>query len=954
MDVAAKLGLIVDGSGMRQEVAMTTDQLRALANGGREAAAVMKEIQASMKTPQGDGPIPSDLPPRVNRLAEQMERMRRASEKKLDLDFSSSIRSLDPFQSKLQLVEAQGDRVAASLARMRQSAAGGLADQIRDLDPFQSKLEQISAQGDRVAQSMARMRAAGQEKADLGLAAQIAQLDPFQKNLTSIEHSAEGAHLGLGRLGNTVTDLGARLTGVHPVLGKTLEVLGNFAVGHGITLAVIAGITAIAFAYDKLTESTRKATEEQNKLASAAREAAMTRALGPGGEAANQATAVAGRISDLQQEIKERSSFLESLRRGSAQEFNLNPSDRAEQVGNLRRELEGYQVVLKGLMDEVNSARVQKFAEAVTAPFDYATQRGQSVLGMYGDLEAAQRALNEDAKSGVTDTRNAALAGLQQVQAALDQIRLQRMGLAEGPSSVRGMPSGMLLGGVTTTVGNLSADIDSALAHVGKLTDFGDRIADLSAKLFDIKKEAATAPESFRTGIQGSIDEVERLIEALEMAQAVKAGQGEQYAALLRNTAIGPEQAEQRAIQTNAKQQRDYGIDLATREAALKLPDVFDAVREHSLRLGESMRQAMRDIKLGAEAWKRGNILEGAKTGAAGAIGGILSQYSPANLAAGLVGNLMETAIGGVKQMFSDLGGAIFGSSRDAEEAARRWRESAQSLKQSLESFSGDDLAAQLLANEHAAAQLRDQVESMYGGIDRVLTILGHASDHVSQSLAQIAEAEARNAARIQEEAERDARYAQEDLAVRLLRAQGRDEEATALANQQRRDREYQAALTKAMADGVITISEQAYLASLLQVQAAEKTAEAMGILHDAVRNAPTGFRPEDYGLGQNYFGGNRGDGSEPYTPPSAIPPGASGGGGGPTTQAPTGPTYIVFQVNIPEGGIAISGEESPQTLARKTLQGVVEYGAASVGGNVPISAILEVMRNAPIMTGGA
>lgn len=917
----AKLGFTIDGEGARHDVELTTEQLRALANGGKEAARVMDELNASLGGGGGGGLVPPDVPPKIDRLAESLRRMREAASQRIAVDFSG---------------------------------------QIAELDPFQAKLEQIQERGDQVRASLEKMRAAGRQKLDLGLSEQIAQLDPFQKGVEGIGQKAGFAGVGIGRLANQVTDLGAHLTGVHPIVGKVVEVVGQLAVGHALTLGVVAGITLIALAWDKFSESTRKATEAQNKLAQAARDATLAKALGPGGAAADQATAVQGRIKDLEDEIRIRGSFIESAKVGRAQEFSLNPAARAEDIDKLKQELTGYRVVLKGLMDDISSARIQNFVQSITAPFDYAQQRGQAIMGFYDELLAAQRQLNEEAKSGVVQTKTAALAGLQRVHEMLDQIRLQQKGFAEAPGQVYGIPTAKFGPAVTQTVQNLQANIlDQATKRGADLTSYGTQIINLQGKLNQLLKDSAAAPESFKRAVGEAIDEARNLLDVWALASAVKAGGGapEDVARNIREGAITPQGAANQAIINNAQQQRQYGIDLAVREAAVKLPDVFDAVREGALRLKEGFKDATRNLKLAIENFRPSNIVGGIKQGATQAGADILNQFSPANLAANLVSSAANYLISGIQDVITGFldGGAA------AREYARKMKALREELAAGIAQFTGNDLASQLQQNQLTADQLKKLAQDAYGSIGELLRTHGQAWRDLKDAIDTIGEAAARNAARIQRLAEQQQKNDLEDLRVRSLRAAGRTDEADTLAYRLEREREYQAALEKAMQDGIMTTAEQQYLAALKQVESAEILARAMGILNDAVRNAPTGFRPEDYGFGQNYYGppagGGTGIGGE-GPPVGRLPLG--GDSGIPSGRRPTGepvsqsgrpavPQGITIQVNIPEGGIVIRGEEAPQTIARKVLQGVTEFALSSVGGNVPISTAMEVMRFTPI-----
>lgn len=99
-----------------------------------------------------------------------------------------------------------------------------------------------------------------------------------------LEDSSKGAHLSLGRLGNQFGNLAGRIAGVHPIVGNLANVLGDFAIGGAVTVGVLAGVAAIAVAYDKLTDSARKAMQASDKLIESYEKAARVSKLGVGGQ----------------------------------------------------------------------------------------------------------------------------------------------------------------------------------------------------------------------------------------------------------------------------------------------------------------------------------------------------------------------------------------------------------------------------------------------------------------------------------------------------------------------------------------------------------------------------------------------------------------------------------------------------------------------------------------------
>lgn len=109
----------------------------------------------------------------------------------------------------------------------------------------------------------------------------LGRVDGASKRLNS---TMGQAHLQTGRLGNQFAGLAGQLTGLHPIVGNVAGVMGNFAIGAGLTVGVLAGLAAIALAWDKLTESTRNADKAQDEALKRLAKARELKALGPGGQ----------------------------------------------------------------------------------------------------------------------------------------------------------------------------------------------------------------------------------------------------------------------------------------------------------------------------------------------------------------------------------------------------------------------------------------------------------------------------------------------------------------------------------------------------------------------------------------------------------------------------------------------------------------------------------------------
>jgi hypothetical protein len=67
---------------------------------------------------------------------------------------------------------------------------------------------------------------------------------------------------GLNSVRASLTGLAASLLGTAPGVAQFTSALGTMAVGSGVMIGVLAGLAALGFAWDKLTEKTRKAKQE--------------------------------------------------------------------------------------------------------------------------------------------------------------------------------------------------------------------------------------------------------------------------------------------------------------------------------------------------------------------------------------------------------------------------------------------------------------------------------------------------------------------------------------------------------------------------------------------------------------------------------------------------------------------------------------------------------------------
>lgn len=190
----------------------------------------------------------------------------------------------------------------------------------------------------------------------------------LERGTGNLDGKLKIAGLSTGRLGNQFAGLAGRIAHLHPIVGNLASVLGDFAVGGLVTAGVLAGLAAMAVAYDKLTASTRKTREEQDKLIKSLEAAIHLKGLGPGGETVDQVKAARDRAAAIKDQI----TTLEGLIVKDAQDADVIASnltlqrkinDLYSERQNLLNDEAGGQSIVNEKVNEAIAANTKKVKE---------------------------------------------------------------------------------------------------------------------------------------------------------------------------------------------------------------------------------------------------------------------------------------------------------------------------------------------------------------------------------------------------------------------------------------------------------------------------------------------------------------------------------------------------------------------------------------------------------------
>lgn len=183
---------------------------------------------------------------------------------------------------------------------------------------------------------------------------------PIQQFGTRLDTTAKSASISVNRLQSGFLVLAAQATNTNPAVARLATTVSAFAVGGWVTIGVLGGLALIGTAWDKLSEKTRTAKDETQKLIDKYLELGKARILGATGEA-ETALGAAGveraRLVARQTELRRSLSSPQT-----EQEVEAAPRFRKE-LEKIGAALEKLTIVSQGATGELDDAAAAK-AEA--------------------------------------------------------------------------------------------------------------------------------------------------------------------------------------------------------------------------------------------------------------------------------------------------------------------------------------------------------------------------------------------------------------------------------------------------------------------------------------------------------------------------------------------------------------------------------------------------------------
>lgn len=255
----ATLGLQIDGNNvlkatgaLKEFTAASKDAEAAIGRAGKSAQSATQQMAEKARL--------------VERAEREWQQKQQASARRQIAEAAENGR-----KQAVALMGALDRQFKLDMARVREGQARGF---LTETEARAAGREAATAYNQGVVQALDRGGGA------VGLGQQ--QFTRMAGSLKNIDTESRRAGLGVGQLRETMGSLAARAAGTHPVVGQLAGVLGSFAIGSTLMVGILGGLAAIALAWNKITEKSREAKDEQ--------ESAQAFLQGIGNNARNGAT----------------------------------------------------------------------------------------------------------------------------------------------------------------------------------------------------------------------------------------------------------------------------------------------------------------------------------------------------------------------------------------------------------------------------------------------------------------------------------------------------------------------------------------------------------------------------------------------------------------------------------------------------------------------------------------
>lgn len=741
-----------------------------MANGGIELATLAARVDFS-DVPRASGAL-DDLVAAGQRAETQVGRLGRSSE----ASFRQA--AIAARNGALATVDALEREFELSEASIREAVARGF---ITNKEAERAGREAAKSYNASVLRAIDQAQGAGALNRNTSAGA-----DAFVKltgSLKDVDAVGRRAGLGLGRLNDAMVTVVRQTTGLNSISGKLIDTVGTFAIGTAYMIPVLAGLAALGAAWELVTREAREARKAQEEAATRGLDAARLRDLGPAGRASEDLARVEARLAELRRERAE---------------IEATPVSTAGLAG----------AAVGGGLENARIIAAEERQRRLAEIEDEITEKTRSAeefrLQVFENVSREQQSIDDDRR------RSAEELARERERLAREEEQLAKAAAAETERAAQA--EARRAAGIADVVQSLEDQL-AAEAAIRGVTNAGTR-ADLLRGLEDqvrLRGLLKDATDEEAAAIKALFAEYQRLRDANELAARTSA------------------------------------------EFLATLPPAFEATGDAAEAAAERVRKSMSDAAFGFAA-----DFSKAFGDVGDAIAGAVAEFEKLRGAGVSAGGALSAAFGGgltagVGAIFAQGVGNIFSSRdearrREAElEAARERFEDAldafvagltdrsryEQLRKDAQDRAQDltDLFSEAFADETAPItlpvtdDLDEFLENLPAGQPFWTPEMLRSWERIRDSI--IADFE-----RIEEARKAEAEAVKESVQVRILQAQGLDDEADALALEIERKNEL-ARARELEDEALVALLQDLYALEDAALAAAEAAAEASRIFSE-------------------------------------------------------------------------------------------------------------------------
>jgi hypothetical protein len=265
-------------------------------------------------------------------------------------------------------------------------------DAVKKLDDTGKALDNVSAKASKTTVTVEQSRLAWQRSGgDMSKFGQELQKmagvqSTFAGTTERATAAAEKHHLSIGRVNLALESLASEALGANARLGSLAAKFTEFGIGSAETAGVLAGVAAIALAWEKLNESTRKANEETQKAIGLLREVRLKKLLGPGGETGDAVEKAKGQ---LPLEIQKQDQLTAGLASFGKDQLSIRALQIRQELADQRSKVSEMKALISDGEEEVTRLKKEaadKVAEDRQSAFDKEYEAWKSQINRIVEL----------------------------------------------------------------------------------------------------------------------------------------------------------------------------------------------------------------------------------------------------------------------------------------------------------------------------------------------------------------------------------------------------------------------------------------------------------------------------------------------------------------------------------------------------------------------------------------